>query len=136
VAAAFVLLLVPTCADGAGPTREPGGASGAATIRGAVVRGPTCPVETDESPCPDLPAAGVEVQALSDGEVAARATTDAEGRFSMEVDPGTYLVRAREADDVGMLARPSVVTVGEGEVVEVTVLIDTGIRAPLGDETD
>lgn len=133
LAATLVLLVASACADGTDEARDAGGGSGVATIRGTVVRGPTCPVETDDSPCPDAPVADVEVQALSGGVVEARATTDAEGRFSMEVAPGDYLVRAREAEGLGMLAKPSVVTVGEDEVVEVTVLIDTGIRAPVED---
>jgi hypothetical protein len=134
VSTLLLLLVCSACADPGERAPDAGGGSGVATIRGTVVRGPTCPVETDDSPCPDAPAADVEVQALSDGVVEARATTDAQGRFSMEVPPGSYLVRAREAEGrPGMLAKPSVVTVGEGDVAEVTVLIDTGIRAPLGD---
>jgi hypothetical protein len=111
-----------------------GGGSELGTIHGTVLLGPTCPVETESSPCPDQPAAGVEVRAMRDGAVSATAVTDANGAFVMDdLGAGEYLLRAVvEPEGPGMFAKSTRVTVPEGGVVDVTVLLDTGIRAPVG----
>jgi hypothetical protein len=122
------LLALAACADA-----EDGGAGlSAGTIRGTVLRGPTCPVETISDPCPDVAAAGVEVQVLLGETVVASAVADADGAFEVDLAAGSYLVRAvPEHEGVGTAAGATRVTVTAGGVAEVTVLLDTGIRAPL-----
>jgi hypothetical protein len=89
-------------------------------------------VETVESPCPDRPVAGVEVQALRDGLVAATAVSGADGGFAMDLAPGTYLVQGViEPGGPGMFSEPARVIVEGGEVVDVIVTLDTGIRMPV-----
>jgi hypothetical protein len=98
-------------------------------VRGRVLLGPTCPVEIEGSPCPDEPVAGVEVRATRDGEPVAEATSDAQGRFELLLDPGTYTLEAVVGPDgPGMFAKPVDVTVTSGAFVDVVVPVDSGIR--------
>jgi hypothetical protein len=116
-------MVAPACAkatDGAG--------SGGSGIRGVVVSGPQCPVESAQSPCPDAPLAKTEVQVKRSGDLVATATSDATGAFQVTLPPGTYSVEA--VTDMGGIgsARPVDVTVTEGAFAQVSVVVDTGIR--------
>jgi Carboxypeptidase regulatory-like domain len=98
-----------------------------ATVTGTVLLGPTCPVETLDSPCPPAPAAGAAVEVSKTGEVFATTTTDADGRFALTAPTGDVEVRARSAEGV-----PSedvrVLTLSAGDDVELELTLDTGIR--------
>ncbi len=95
-------------------------------IRGRVLAGPACPVETEASPCPDLPWVG-KVRAT--GEVGVfEVRTDPEGGFVLVVPPGTYLVHAVVPGNGPPTAVPETVRVRLGSFVEVTLHVDTGIR--------
>lgn len=98
-----------------------------ATVTGIVEQGPTCPVETAESPCPPAPAVGATVEVLQDGEVVASTTTDADGRFELAAPEGTVEVRAKSSEGL-----PSedveTFTLGPGDDVEAMFSLDTGIR--------
>src|SRR5262245_47254998 len=79
------LLGLSACGESAG------GAQG--TIIGDVVAGPMCPVEQADTPCPLQPVTNRQVTiATTSGATAATATTDGNGRFSVNVAPGTYVV--------------------------------------------
>ncbi|HET7691089.1 MAG TPA: hypothetical protein VFK41_11940 [Nocardioidaceae bacterium] len=101
-------------------------------IEGTVLLGPQCPVEVEGQPCDDTPAAGVEVtvhvqlpgESYTAGAVVATAMTDAEGRFTVVVEPGEYVVTAA----AGMSCELMDARVVEGEYVVVDVPCDTGIR--------
>ena len=69
-----------------------------ATITGIVEQGPTCPVETLDSPCPPAPAVGARVEVRAES---------AEGLPSQDVE--TF-------------------TLDAGDDVEAQFLLDTGIR--------
>jgi carboxypeptidase family protein len=96
-------------------------------IFGSVKAGPTCPVERQESPCPERPVTDAEVTAKdASGKVAGTAKTDAEGEFTMGLAPGSYEVTA---------SSPSVMSCDtqHADVVErhytpVRITCDTGIR--------
>lgn len=127
-----LVVVLSACADR--PDGGDAGSDGLGTINGTVLAGPTCPVETVENPCPDHPVAGVKVQALKDGTVAATTVSDADGGFTMDLAPGTYLVQSVvEPEGPGMYSRPAEVIVTEDAIVDVSVLLDTGIRAPVSD---
>jgi hypothetical protein len=118
VAAAFVALA--TCGgEGAGDD-----ASG---IRGQALAGPQCPVEMANSPCPDLPWEGTIVATDTGSGERFTATTDAEGRFELALEPGTYEVTIDAGSDLPF-AKPQTVTVEDGTFAEVAVTVDTGIR--------
>ncbi len=91
-------------------------------ISGSVRRGPIRPVCVAGLPC-DGPAAGVLVEIDSRRTVAARLRTARDGRFLVQVPPGTYVVRV-----VAKRAAPVVARVRAGFLTRVSLLIDTGIR--------
>jgi Carboxypeptidase regulatory-like domain len=122
-AAALVLLVVSGCGG-----RSTGGGADGQGIRGVVLAGPQCPVETAESPCPDQPVPSVRVEILRDGETVGEATTDRDGRFTVTLDPGTYEVRAAPGQQGFMSSKPVGAVVTEGAFTDITVAVDTGIR--------
>jgi hypothetical protein len=82
-----------------------------------------------ESPCPDLPLADAEVQVLQGGDVVATVRSDGDGRFTVALDPGDYVLQAIvEEGGPGMSAKPVDVTVTSGAFVDVIVPMDSGIR--------
>ncbi len=106
------------------------GSSGDSGIRGVVLLGPMCPVMRAGSPCPDRPLADAEVRVLQGGDVVATATSDAEGRFEIGLEPGHYVVEAVvEPNGPGMSSKPVDVSVPASGFRSVDVLVDTGIRA-------
>jgi hypothetical protein len=125
----LVVALV-ACAESGGSGGTP---SELGTIHGIVLAGPTCPVERVGSPCPDRPMAGVEIAALLDGRVAGTAVSDSDGAFALHLPPGTYALKSVvEPEGPGLYSQPTSVVVKQGETVAATVLLDTGIRAPVG----
>ena len=70
-----------------------------ASVTGVVERGPTCPVETEDAPCPPAPAAGVTVEIRQHGEeVITSTTTDADGRFQLAAPAGVVEVVASSSE--------------------------------------
>jgi hypothetical protein len=120
------LILFSACARGPSTGSDD---EAVGTIRGAVLLAPTCPVESIESPCPGRPLAGVPVLAVDDqGNVRADTVSDDDGRFAMDVAPGTYLLTASIQADPARSVKPVRVDVVAGEVVHSNVVVDSGIR--------
>jgi Carboxypeptidase regulatory-like domain len=115
---------IGACAGGSGGS--PG--EGSSGIRGVVLAGPQCPVETPESPCPPKPLPGVRVEVRSGGDVVADVMTDDRGEFSVFVDPGTYDVQAAPGQQGFMGSKPVRVVVASGAFTRIDVPVDTGIR--------
>jgi hypothetical protein len=107
-----------------------GSDEGLGTIRGTVLLGPRCPVETVASPCPDTALPDVEVQLTEGDQVVDTTVSDGDGRFVFQVEPGSYLLRAvmDEPMDSIRFAKPVNVVVVANESVTADVLVDTGIR--------
>jgi len=125
---ALAVLLLSMAAAACAKATDGSGAGGDSGIRGVVVAGPRCPVESAESPCPDSPAPNTEIQVKRSGEVVATATSDDAGVFEIALQPGEYSVET--VGDMGGIAyaKPVDVTVIEGVFAQVSVVIDTGIR--------
>lgn len=122
---ALTLIALAACGDGAGSTVDDPPDSG---VRGVVSAGPQCPVEVQGSPCPDQPWQGTVRVTTTDGDVLDEVPTGVDGRFEVTLEPGDYVVMAvTEADRLPMAA-PQEITIGEGEWVELTLVVDTGIR--------
>jgi hypothetical protein len=97
-------------------------------IRGVVTLGPSCPVETVTSPCPDTPFRGDVMATASDGTTTT-VTTDARGRFVMDLREGTYVVVAMTPNESGPPTPvPQTVRVDAGAYTRITLEVDTGIR--------
>jgi hypothetical protein len=96
-------------------------------IRGQALSGPQCPVEVEGSPCPDLPWQGTVVATDLTSDEEFLVATDAEGRFELSLEPGTYEVSIA-AGTSPPFAKPQAVTVEEGMFTEIVVSVDTGIR--------
>jgi Carboxypeptidase regulatory-like domain len=98
-------------------------------IVGLVHRGPSCPVEQEAVPCPPRPTeANVEIR-RPDGTLVATVRSGPDGRFRVPLAPGLYVLQAIP-EEFG-ISKPVEVRVTEGDVTDVTVTIDTGVREGL-----
>ena len=120
----FALVLVAVAVVSCGGNGSGDGTSG---IRGQALAGPQCPVEVQDSPCPPVPYEGIVVATDVDGGAEYTVETDADGRFELPLEPGTYEISI-VSDSSPPFAKPQSVTVEPGSFAEVTVSVDTGIR--------
>lgn len=96
-------------------------------IDGVALRGPVCPVVTQDEACEDQPHQAW-IQILDgDGRRVARIRTDQEGRFRVGLVPGSYTL-VPESGDPFPVASPQDVVVTAGVFTDVVVHFDTGIR--------
>jgi hypothetical protein len=101
-------------------------------VRGVVVAGPRCPVETIP-PHPDCEAQPVDGAVLliqdAGGKEVAQATSAANGRFEVVLSPGAYRVVAQPVGGLMGTASDASFKVELGEPwTELTIEYDTGIR--------
>jgi hypothetical protein len=105
---------------------------GATGVQGKVTAGPTCPVERNppDPACAERPVAGaVLVFMNTSGEEVARATSAADGAFSVELAPGSYTLTAQPVEGLMGTPAPMDVKVVAGQpMTELQVSYDTGIR--------
>ena len=89
-----------------------------------------CPPARDRSPCPDRPiVARLTVTQRDSGTTVARATTTADGRFTIPLRPGSYELRAANTTGAPVPLAPSQsITVVSGRYTEVKVAFDSGVR--------
>jgi hypothetical protein len=103
-------------------------------IKGTVVLGPTCQVNSEpgaNDPVPQAcltPYAAQLVVLDSENAVAARVTSADDGTFSVDVAPGDYIVTPATGTDSYPIAQPVSVTVVPGQYVTVEINYDTGLR--------
>jgi hypothetical protein len=108
------------------------------TVRGQVLAGPGCPVETapadgsapgggDE--CADRPtAARIQVTAVNSGSVVTTVRSDTDGRFRVDLPAGQFELQALGLADPGVAGPPLLVRVRPGRLTDAVVQVDTGIR--------
>jgi hypothetical protein len=118
--AAVALVVLASCAS---QTSAAGARSG---ITGTVVAGPTCPVETPESPCPDRPVSDARVTAKGGG-TSKTTRSDASGAFRLRLKPGTYTITAASEGLLGGCDEQHA-RVAKRRYTDVTITCDTGIR--------
>lgn len=115
-------LVAISCASDVNRPNGPG-------LEGTVLRGPTCPVETENDPCPDEPFSALFHVFNLDEEEVATFTTSADGTFRITLAPGDYLI---VPDQTAPIIHPSTqaksVTVVAEKFTEVTLVFDTGIQ--------
>ena len=101
-------------------------------VRGIALAGPTCPVETvpADPACAGRPVEGAVIVALGDAGVeVARATTGADGTFTISLAPGSYRLVPQPVEGLMGTATEQHVGVAAGEPMgELTFAYDTGIR--------
>ncbi|MFH1401249.1 MAG: carboxypeptidase-like regulatory domain-containing protein [Nanoarchaeota archaeon] len=122
----FLMPPMPPSETGQG---APSGIHGEATI------GPQCPVAQFPTPseCEDKPYQ-TELTIIDEGGYATRITTDADGRFSAYLGPGSYTIYPEGTEPDGVQAAifprasPMDVEVRRGQWTQVTIMYDTGIR--------
>jgi hypothetical protein len=118
----------PAVPADAWPSPVGGGATG---IGGMALAGPVCPVETvpPDPECAARPVVGaVIVVRDSAGAEVARAATDADGSFFVELPAGDYLVEPQPTEGLMGTAGELRVTIEDGTAIQVTLEYDTGIR--------
>ena len=98
------------------------------TLMGLVTRGPITPVCVAEQPC-DAPAPNVRLLFSRNGAVIGRATSNADGRYSVRLPAGSYSVRrGAVAGPVDVKLEPNHVRVYAGRLTHIGFSVDTGIR--------
>ena len=120
----FALILIAVALVSCGGEGAGDGTSG---IRGRALSGPQCPVETQGSPCPPVPYQGTVVATDVESGADHTVDTDAQGRFELSLEPGTYEVSI-VSESSPPFAKPQTVTVDPGSFTEIVVAVDTGIR--------
>lgn len=92
--------------------------------------GPTCPVETPGKACEDKPyETDLLVRSRSTGKVLGPIRTDAAGQTGLTgMEPGGYTLLPAAAGGVPPTATPVDFTVRKGQITEVTMTFDSGIR--------
>lgn len=103
------------------------GPEAAQGIEGVALRGPMCPVQTTQNPCPDQPYQAW-VQVLDGGgALVTRVRTGADGTFRVGLEPGRYTLDP-ESGSPFPTASPLDVEVVAGTFSDVVISFDTGIR--------
>jgi hypothetical protein len=110
---------------------QPPGQAPGAVVSGTAVSGPSCPVVTEppDPACDDRPVAGAEMVIVDEaGNEVARVRTDGDGRFSVELEAGEYLLIPQPVE--GLRGTPLEVglAVDETDVDVGLISYDTGIR--------
>jgi len=116
----FPLLLLVACST---TTPEPVNSG----IEGQVFIGPMCPVVQIGQECPDQPYQAVLTVNSPEGERIVQIQTDEDGRFSIPLQPGKYILHP-ESPNVMPFASEQTVVVEDGIFTQVVVNYDSGIR--------
>lgn len=96
-------------------------------VEGIALRGPTCPVVSQDDPCDDVPyEASIDVRRRS-GELVTTVRTGPDGRFRVGLVPGLYTL-VPESGDPFPIASDVDIEVVQGSYTDVTIHFDTGIR--------
>jgi len=104
-----------------------------AMLNGQVVVGPACPGPTrvtQPPQCQDQPyAATLSIQTPDGTQEVTQVTTDPQGQFSVQLDPGTFhIVPLTPSGSILPRGIPQDVTLAPGETLNITVQYDSGIR--------
>jgi hypothetical protein len=123
VAVVVMVLVLAACVPG--ESREQG------SLLVIASAGPVCPVETNppDPNCAPRPVANAPiVVAEPDGDVVADGETGADGRLTLTLPVGDYVVSAGPLEGLTGTPAPALVTVVSDIEIEVAIAYDTGIR--------
>jgi hypothetical protein len=96
-------------------------------IEGQVLIGPMCPVVQQGQGCPDQPYQATLTVTSLEGLQIAQFQTDAQGRFSIPLVPGEYILHPESPNGVPFAGDQSFI-VETGRFTQITVNYDSGIR--------
>ncbi len=98
-------------------------------IHGRVLIGPNCPgpVREGATECSDQPYQARLAILDANGNPVTEVQSDANGVFQVGLRPGTYTIRSLSQGRFPFMPEQTVI-VPDGQVVEVTIQFDTGIR--------
>lgn len=98
-------------------------------VQGIVTIGPTCPVEQENSPCPDEAFQADITIFDEDGDEVASFESSEDGRYRFNLPPGTYRL-VPQADANGLPSAPPerFFEVQQGFYTDVDIQYDSGIR--------
>ena len=126
--------VVPTHSPGSSPSPTlPALSSGlpGTGIEGLIVIGPSCAAVSQAHPCPDVPFAATVSVRDGAGKEEAKFTTGGDGRFRVELPPGTYTlvpINPNPIPSIPPRGQEQTVTVIDGKLTPVLVQYDSGIR--------
>jgi hypothetical protein len=100
------------------------------TLAGAIMRGPTCPVQTANTPCPPEPASGAKILVLTPaGKEVRSVVADREGKYSVSLPAGSYRIESEPLRGLEFTRDlPTTITVTAGRETRLDINIDTGMR--------
>jgi len=96
-------------------------------IEGQVLVGPMCPVVQQGQECPDQPFQATLTVINRDGVQIAQFQTDEQGRFSVPLVPGEYILHPESPNGIPFAGDQSFI-VETGRFTQMTVHYDSGIR--------
>ncbi len=100
-------------------------------ISGTALLGPTCPVERipPDPQCADKPfKTTLAITTLDGTRVIKEFSSDAYGKFKVNLSPGDYMVRSATANILPRCTNNGTITVRTDAYTRVTIYCDTGIR--------
>jgi hypothetical protein len=96
-------------------------------IEGQVLLGPMCPVVQQGQECPDQPYQATLTVVNRDGVQVTHFQTDDQGRFSVPLVPGEYILHPESPNGIPFAGDQSFM-VETGRFTQITVHYDSGIR--------
>ena len=96
-------------------------------IRGRVVYGPTCPVQRPGRSCERPYQASIAIRREHTGALVMRVRSGADGRFTVSLAPGAYLLVPRNGRPYPR-AHSQTVSVRRNAFTAVTIRYDSGVR--------
>jgi len=121
----------PPTATGTTPVQPPPTPQLKGTVKGAVLLGPTCPVERippDPACAPKQYQTTIRIQPINPSAPYTTISTDAKGTFSVSLNPGTYTLTPQGGGSMPPTCRALEVQISSGETKNINLDCDTGIR--------
>lgn len=127
IGAVSALAIALTACGGPPATADPSRSHVDSGIRGRVLLGPTCPVQRPGQTCVRPYQATITVRVAATRRLVARVHSRADGRFSVRLAPGNYLLVPQTGRPFPR-ASPQTTTVVAHRFTSVVISYDTGIR--------
>lgn len=116
-------VMAGSCQNGGDTTTSGSGIEGLVTI------GPMCPVEREDTPCPDQPYQATIDALNADGDKVMTFESGEDGRFRVAIEPGRYTLEPQSPNGASLpYASPVDVEVHAGAYTHIDIQYDSGIR--------